>query len=806
MAKKDERPPIATDKNILTKSMDSVMHESMLPYAEHVILERALPRVEDGLKPVQRRILYTMLGLGNTPDKPHRKSARIVGDCLGKYHPHGDTSVYDAMVRMAQDFNMRAPLVDGHGNFGSIDGDSAAAMRYTEARMTPLALELLRDIDKDTVKFTLNFDDTEKEPELLPGRFPNLLVNGANGIAVGLATAIPPHNFAETIDAVVAQMENPDISLDELMKIIPCPDFPTGGYILSSSELISAYETGRGKLTVRAKCHIEEQKNGKKLIVATEMPYQVNKARALEGILKITQEKKAMFAGVSDIRDESDRMGMRAVIEVKKDADAERILQYLYKYSDLQVTFGVNMVAIAEGKPQQLGLKDMLRYYIAHQENVVTRRTQYDLDAALKREHILNGLSIAVLNIDEVIAIIRASKTPKIARESLMKRFELTEIQAQAILDLRLQRLTNLELLAIEKEHKDILKTIKDLRSILASPQKLHQVIKEELGEIREKYAKPRMTELIDAEPVIEVNEAEIAAVDVSVSVTGDGKLRRVARKQKDTLLNEAETPMWTFDTATDKKLKLFTNLGNLITLRVDEIAETKPGAKAVNLNTIAALEKNERLIACFDAFEGDELLFFMKNGNVKRTKAEEYVTKTKRIQAAALKDGDEVIGIEPLLNDRTILLVTRRGMSIRFETDTVPEMGRVSAGVKCIKLDAGDEVMYFGQITDEGEILTITDRGYAKRSFVFEYDIQGRNGKGLKTFDFKKNGSNGTSIAAVFHVTVPFAFDVEQFHGTKTHIDTTELVRIEPRAGKGTILVMALLDDVVIGAHRQDT
>ena len=580
MAKKDERPPIATDKNILTKSMDDVMHESMLPYAEHVILERALPRVEDGLKPVQRRILYTMLGLGNTPDKPHRKSARIVGDCLGKYHPHGDSSVYDAMVRMAQDFNMRAPLVDGHGNFGSIDGDSAAAMRYTEARMTPLALELLRDIDKDTVKFSLNFDDTEKEPDVLPGRFPNLLVNGANGIAVGLATAIPPHNFAETIDAVIAQMEKPDISLDELMQIIPCPDFPTGGYILASDEIRAAYETGRGKLTVRAKCHIEEQKNGKKLIVATEMPYQVNKARALEGILKITQEKKAMFAGVSDIRDESDRMGMRAVMEVKKDADAGKILQYLYKYSDLQVTFGVNMVAIAEGKPQQLGLKDMLRYYIAHQEDVVTRRTRFDLDAAMKREHILNGLSIAVMNIDEVIAIIRASKTPKIAREALMKRFELTEIQAQAILDLRLQRLTNLEMLAIEKEHKDILKTIKELNAILASPQRLHQVIKGELGEIREKYSKPRMTEIINAEPVIEVNEAEIAAVDVSVAISADGKLRRVPRRQRDTLNTEAESARWLFDTSTDKRIKLFTNLGSLITLSVDDIAETKTGAR----------------------------------------------------------------------------------------------------------------------------------------------------------------------------------------------------------------------------------
>lgn len=807
MAKKDERPPIAADRNILTKSMDDVMHESMLPYAEHVILERALPRVEDGLKPVQRRILYTMLGLGNTPDKPHRKSARIVGDCLGKYHPHGDSSVYDAMVRMAQDFNMRAPLVDGHGNFGSIDGDSAAAMRYTEARMTPLALELLRDIDKDTVKFSLNFDDTEKEPDVLPGRFPNLLVNGANGIAVGLATSIPPHNFAETIDAVIAQMEKPDISLDELMQIIPCPDFPTGGYILASDEIRAAYETGRGKLTVRAKCHIEEQKNGKKLIVATEMPYQVNKARALEGILKITQEKKAMFAGVSDIRDESDRMGMRAVIEVKKDADAQKILQYLYKYSDLQVTFGVNMVAIAEGKPQQLGLKEMLRYYIAHQEDVVTRRTRFDLDAAMKREHILNGLSIAVMNIDEVIAIIRASKTPKIAREALMKRFELTEIQAQAILDLRLQRLTNLELLAIEKEHKDILKTIKELNAILASPQRLHQVIKGELGEIREKYSKPRMTEIINAEPVIEVNEAEIAAVDVSVAISADGKLRRVPRRQRDTLNTEAERARWLFDTSTDKRIKLFTNLGSLITLSVDDIAETKPGAKAVNLNTIAALEKNERLIACFDAIGEGDLFFFTKQGSIKRTKAAEYITKTKKIQAAALKDGDEITGIEPDAGEgRTILLITKQGMSIRFEPDTIPEMGRVSSGVKCIKLDAGDEVVYFGQITDEGEILTLTDRGYAKRSFVFEYDIQGRNGKGLKTFDFKKNGSNGTCIAAAFHVTVPFPFAVRQFHGTETRIDTTELVHIEPRAGKGSILVMALLDDVVTGAYKLDS
>ena len=395
MAKRDDNQISFEGQTIITKGMEAVMHDSMIPYAEYVIMERALPRIEDGMKPVQRRILYTMLELGLTPDKPHRKSARIVGDCLGKYHPHGDTSVYDAMVRMAQEFNMQMPMVDGHGNFGSIDGDSAAAMRYTEARMTPVAMEMLRDLEKDTVKFSLNFDDTLKEPDLLPGRFPNLLVNGSSGIAVGLATNIPPHNMGEAIDAAVMYMDDPEVSLDELMKVMPCPDFPTGGYILESDEIRNAYETGRGKITVRAKAEIEEQKNGKKLIVVTEMPYQVNKAKALEDILHISEGKKALFAGIGEIRDESDRMGMRAVIEVKKDADAEKILQYLYKYSDLQVTFGVNMVAIADGKPQTLGLKEILRHYIRHQENVVTRRTKFDLDAAERREHILEGLMVA---------------------------------------------------------------------------------------------------------------------------------------------------------------------------------------------------------------------------------------------------------------------------------------------------------------------------------------------------------------------------------------------------------------------------
>lgn len=452
--KREPAKPIVKDdpSRIIQSSMEEVMHNSMIPYAEHVILERALPRVEDGLKPVQRRILYTMLELGTTPDKPHRKCARIVGDCLGKYHPHGDSSVYGALVRMAQDFVMRAPMVDGHGNFGSIDGDGAAAMRYTEARMTPLAMLMLRDIEKDTVPFRLNFDDSLREPDMLPARFPNLLVNGASGIAVGLATNIPPHNFREAVRATIAQIEQPDITLDELMKMIPGPDFPTGGILVDNEEIRKGYETGRAKLQVRARVHVEDGSAGRKLLVITEVPYEVNKAAMLEKILKLSEEKKAQLGGIYDIRDESDREGLRAVVELKKDVDPQKVLAYLYKYSDLQVTFGVNMVAIADGKPVLMGLKAMIGHFIRHQKNVVTRRTQYELKQAQARAHILQGLMIAVDNLDEVIRLIRSSKTPKEAKQKLMDAFALDDVQAQAILDMRLQRLTNLEVLALRKE------------------------------------------------------------------------------------------------------------------------------------------------------------------------------------------------------------------------------------------------------------------------------------------------------------------------------------------------------------------
>ncbi len=783
-------------EKIIDRSMDNVMHSSMLPYAEYVILERALPRVEDGLKPVQRRILYTMLELSLTPDKPHRKSARIVGDCLGKYHPHGDSSVYDAMVRMAQPFNMRMPLVDGHGNFGSVDGDSAAAMRYTEARMTPLAMELLRDIEKSTVDFALNFDDTLHEPVLLPGRFPNLLVNGSSGIAVGLATNIPPHNLAETIDAVVLRMENPEASLDDVMEHLPCPDFPTGGLLLQSDEIRNAYETGRGKLTVRAKTHFEPQKNGKTFIVITELPYQVNKANLLEKILMVTQDKKTIFAGVTGIRDESDRTGMRAVIELKKDVDPEKMLMQLFKYTDLQTTFGVNMVAIANGKPQQMGLLTVLDHYIAHQKDVVTRRTKHELENAKKREHILEGLMIAVNNIDEVIAIIRASKNPKDAREALMKRFALSEVQSQAILDLRLQRLTNLELLSIEKEYKEIKALIAYLEGILASEKKLLALIKKEMLTIRDAHANERRTKVIEGvAKVVEIEEEKLPADPVRLAIY-EGHRARVVQRGKEFPAEDGE-PLFTIDTETDKRLRLYTDLGALLTLPVAEIPETKANARAVNLTAILPFENDEKILAITPETDEGMLLFFSKDGLIKRTANSAYKTRTKRVVAATIKDNDAIIDVQ-VESSSDMLLISSKGMSIRFKTDTIPEMGRAAAGVKCMKLDLKDHVVAALQVVeDEGEVLLVSERGYAKRSLLLDHDVQARNGKGLKAFDFKKNGANGTRIAGALYVREPFDFTVSQRHGTKT-THNTEGVFMQERAGKGMPLVIVMLDDDV--------
>ena len=798
---------------IIQRPMEEVMHISMIPYAEHVILERALPRVEDGLKPVQRRILFTLHELGITPDKPHKKCARIVGDCLGKYHPHGDSSVYDAMVRMAQPYSLRGLLVDGHGNFGSIDGDSAAAMRYTEARMAPLALEMLRDIEKDTVPFSFNFDDSLKEPDMLPSRYPNLLVNGASGIAVGLATNIPPHNLREAVDAAVLLMDKPDATLEEIMKVMPAPDFPTGGRLINNEEIVHAYETGRGKLTLRAKVHIEDGSNGRKLIVITEVPYQVPKAVMLQKISKLSEEKKVQLGGIYDIRDESDRMGLRAVIELKRDVDPMQILSVLYKYSDLQVTFGVNMVAIAEGRPVQMGVKAMLSYYIDHQKRVVTRRTRYELDQAKAREHILAGLMVAVDHLDEIIALIRKSKTPKEAKEQLISRFSLTDIQAQAILDLRLQRLTGLEIDALRKEYNAILRTISRLEGILKSEKKLIAVIREEMLEIRERFGDARLTELIDDDssqmPVV---ENKPVAEDTAILRLRDGQIRRMSPRMVDKFIQQpgmAEEVVETIQTMTDSSLYVFSNKGNCFMLDIAKIPETMRLKERGTLLTglIAGLEDGEVAVSmlCAKADEmqnfGD-LLFITKNGQVKRTAAGEYGIRRARFAAISLKGDDEVVSMMPVEQDAKgeLLLVTAGAMALRFKLSEIPSTGRTTAGVKGIEVADGDEVRwtYFPAAGDM--LMVITDRGFGKRMLSDDIDRQRRATKGQKVIPITKTGELGSALAACLRINAGDSVTFHQKHGHATTLNAGEIA-VERRTGKGQLLVGVLLDDVVVEA-----
>ena len=815
----DNRPiPKDDPSRILQTSVEDVMHNSMIPYAEHVILERALPRVEDGLKPVQRRILYTMLELGTTPDKPHRKCARIVGDCLGKYHPHGDSSVYDALVRMAQDFSMRGPMVDGHGNFGSIDGDSAAAMRYTEARMAPLAMLMLRDIEKDTVPFRLNFDDTLKEPDMLPARFPNLLVNGATGIAVGLATNIPPHNLGETIRAVIAQIENPKITLDELMQILPGPDFPTGGVLVQNEEIRKGYETGRSKLSVRARVDIEDGSAGRKLIVIHEIPYTVNKAAMLEKILKLSEEKKAQLGCIYDIRDESDRNGMRAVIELKKDADVQKVLNYLYKYSDLQVTFGVNMVAIAEGKPVQMGLKTMIGHFIRHQKDVVTRRTEYDLKHARARAHILQGLMIAVDNLDEVIALIRSSKTPKEAKEKLMARFDLTDVQAQAILDMRLQRLTNLEIVALRKEYEEILKLIDKLEGILGSERKLLAVIKKELQEISDEYADERRTTIEAAEEVsAEAFKEVIAPEEVIVAYTRAGFLKRMRPDvyRKNPLPtreeNEPDSAEFLFMSRTDETLLIFTDHGNCYPLSVNSLNECKPRDRGQLLTgVLVGLEDGEKAlwIACLrmaDIGHMPDFLFITKQGMVKRTAASDYDVRSKKFVAVNIKKDDALFAVLPAASRDDLLMFSRNGMCIRFALDTVPAQGRVSAGVKCMQVEENDEVVWVDQISDTEQMVLFSERGYAKRLLAVDFEKQNRNGKGVRSFNFNKNGSNGRYLAGIVKVEKSACDLIITQHQSPATRISKDAIRLQNKSDRGTPCVMAILEDVVTGVTAVD-
>ena len=815
MAKRKEpEKPIAKDdpSRIIEINMEDVMHNSMMPYAEHVILERALPRVEDGLKPVQRRILYTMMELGTTPDKPHRKCARIVGDCLGKYHPHGDSSVYGALVHMAQDFSMRAPMVDGHGNFGSIDGDGAAAMRYTEARMTPLAMEMLRDIEKDTVPFRLNFDDTLKEPDMLPARFPNLLVNGANGIAVGLATNIPTHNLGEAVRAVLAQMDDPEISLDALMEILPGPDFPTGGVLLKNEEIRKGYETGRGRLTLRARVHVEDGASGRKLLVITEVPYQVNKAAMLEKIHKLSEEKKAALGGICDIRDESDRTGMRAVIELKRDVSPEKVLAYLYKYSDLQVTFGVNMVAIAGGKPVLLTLKQLIAGYIDYQKQVVTRRTEYELKQAKARAHILEGLMIALDNLDEVIALIRASRSPKEARIGLMERFSLTEIQAQAILDMRLQRLTNLEIEALRREYAEVLKLISRLEGILKSEKKLRDVIRKEMETLAEQYADERRTTLeAPADVPVELPDSTPVPEDAVVIYTENGYLKRVSPAQlKRAPLpspeeNLGDSARFLLPCTTAETLYIFTDLGSCYPVNVGKLAECKPRDRGQLLSgVLAGLEEGEKALYMLTADPAalkamPDFLFVTKHGTVKRSAAADYDVRSRKYPALSLKKGDALLDVRQASREEDLLLITRGGMSIRFPLSGVPVQGRTASGVRAMSVEAGDEVFSFRLLSEGDEVILISERGWAKRIPQVDFEPQNRGGKGVRCFSFNKNGSNGRVIAgvAVLPESAPCTLLVSQLRSPMTKLNRNEIL-LQNRSGRGMPYIMAILDDIV--------
>ena len=749
---------------ILFKPLEEVLHDSMIPYTEHVVMDRALPRVEDGLKPVQRRILYSMLELGLSPDKPYRKSARIVGDCMGKYHPHGDSSVYDAMVRMSQNFVLRAPLIDGHGNFGSVDGDSAAAMRYTEARMTPLAMELLRDIEKDTVRWGLNFDDTLKEPDILPGRFPNLLVNGTSGIAVGVATNIPPHNLGEVIDGVVAYIENPDIKLDKMMKIIKGPDFPTGGELIYGDGLKSAYETGKGKITIRAKVGIE-QNGDKQSLVITELPYQVNKAQLLQKIAELKEKNKDKLSVISEIRDESDRNGMRAIIRLKKEANAQKILGYLFQSTNLQVSYAINMVAIAGGKPKLLGLLDIISYYTAFQRDVIVRRTKFDLNVAKDRAHIVEGLLIAIKNIDAVIKIIKTSANVAEAKSRLREKFKLSEKQAQAILDMRLARLVNLEVSKLQEELAALKAKIKELEAILNSKKLQLEVVKKEILEIKKKFANPRRSHEVKSEEVVLTKIEEIEETkDYLVALSAGKTLKKVNMKNYSKSQKTLSDSSTLFDIHTSilpvkptDTILIFTDKGNCIKTTVDKLPECKWREKGVPLKQIdKTVDIMETPVAVLKV-EGDgEVVFFTENGMVKRSSEKDLVVAKSFYQAIKLSDNDKLISVEHEVKGKTFVMLSKNGYCVNFEKSEVPVQGRVSGGVKGINLEEKDKVVFAGQNMHD-DLLVVSNNGFVKRLNSLQIPICARYRKGVKYINFDKGGKSvayvgATQMAVVDH------------------------------------------------------
>ncbi len=788
-------------EQIINKTMEEVMHESMIPYSEYVILDRALPRVEDGLKPVQRRILFDMQELGMTYDKPYKKCARIVGDCLGKYHPHGDTSVYQALVRLAQPFNMSCTLVDGQGNFGDIDGNGAAAMRYTECRMTALAGELLKGMgspEDEIVKWNCNFDDTLKEPDILPGRFPNLLVNGAYGIAIGFATNIPTHNLGETIDGAIAYIDNPRIKLAEMMKYVKGPDFPTGGTIITGDDLYKAYETGKGRIYIRAKVHFESGEYDKKLIVIDELPYQVNRSTLLESIIDVREEKKGLLLGIQDVLDESDRNGMRVVIKIKKDYDPKAIADLLFKYTNLQVSFSINMVAIAEAKPQTLSLLQIYDYYVNYQREFIVKRTRCELDKAKKREHILTGLVIAVKNIDAVVKIIKNSQSTSEAREGLKAKFSLTTIQADAILDLRLARLTHLEVYKLEEELKQLRELIKRLTAILGSKKLQMEVVKTELLEIKKAYKQPRRSEIIySVENYSMHDSAEIEKIEDSVvMLSARGSLKRMTEKNFERANREYTDSSSLNDihpsvckTKAGESVYVFTNLGNCYKVDAENVPDGKWREKGTAIKELVKdLSKQEKpvFIHSFGEDMGKgNIIFFTKDGLVKKSPLKDYAVAKSSFQAIKLKDGDEVISVEFEKKNVTMLFITENGMSLNADMSDVPVQGRISGGVKGINLNSDDYCIFASQVEDVGEQIVVTDKGFAKRVILAHLDVMARYRKGVKIIDLK--GSNGTKLVFSSYVAEPYVVAIESKDGMM-FIDSED-ISIETRTHAGRAL-----------------
>lgn len=744
------------DKNLVTVNLTNEMKSSFIDYAMSVIVSRALPDVRDGLKPVHRRILYGMNELGITPDKPHKKSARITGDVMGKYHPHGDFAIYEAMVRMAQWWSYRHMLVDGHGNFGSMDGDGAAAQRYTEARMSKIALEMLRDINKNTVNFADNYDSSEREPEVLPARFPNLLVNGTTGIAVGMATNIPPHNLGETIDAVKLVMDNPEVTTREIMEVLPGPDFPTGALVMGKSGIHRAYETGKGSITLRSRTEIEEYGNGRERIVVTEFPYMVNKSKVQEHIVRLVQEKR--IEGITAVRDESNREGVRFVIEVRRDASANVILNNLFKQTQLQTNFSFNMLAIQNGVPKILSVRQILESYIEHQKEVVTRRTQFDKEKAEARAHILEGLLIALDHIDEVIRIIRNSETDAIAQAELMAKFNLSERQSQAILDMRLRRLTGLERDKIQSEYDELIALIADLADILAKPERVILIIKEELDEVKRKYADERRTELMVGEVLSLEDEDLIEEADVLITLSNQGYIKRLAQDEfhaqkrggrgvQGTGVKDDDFVRELVSTSTHDRLLFFTNKGRVYRLKGYEIPEYGRTAKGLPVVNLLKLEENESIQTIINVTkeqeDGHYLFFATRQGIVKRTSVSEFGNiRQNGLKALNLKEDDELINVFLTDGQADVIMGTKFGYTVRFTETAVRGMSRIATGVKGITLRDGDQVVGATMISDDQEVLVLSEKGFGKRTPASEYPTKGRGGKGIITMKVaEKNG-----------------------------------------------------------------